>query len=434
MEDEDVIHLNVIYDDDNVSSDYFHCMSASEIKEVFDAYEDCSEKKETYDASDSPLQSGSKARTVDHGPYYYGCEDPMEIFNAQITAMEKYETDRDKHIDDKKALDVLKTKKSLYDLKSFVDIYSNALETVRDFFHICSKNMSVEEKQWARTEIEYMKALRRSLEDLENTIYDDHKKQIDVVQTEIMDKVQLEDQERHFLAEIGRSQDMSESAISGLEIKIHSRVMATEVVDRKSLKRMNELVQEMKLFLMKANKKLLEDVAWNSRVIDFVKFLEYRNNKSRLNLWKLETNIMQVADLSAYKKEYFRVWNDADKYLSALGQDEGWKLNERYYKEYIAQVEALHTQVTKLSTTTMSKKEAFQSTEDILMKINWIENKIKFTVKRNQDSWQKECEYMEYLGNLAVLENDGRVLSSPDIESYEHNNKERVVFENKLPT
>jgi len=68
------------------------------------------------------------------------------------------------------------------------------------------------------------------------------------------------------------------------------------------------------------------------------------------------------------------------------------------------------------------------------MKIDLIENEIKFTVKRNQDSWQKECEYMEYLGNLAVLENDGRVLSSPDIESYEHNNKERVVFENKLHT
>jgi len=132
---------------------------------------------------------------------------------------------------------------------------------------------------------------------------------------------------------------------------------------------------------------------------------------------------------------YSSVWKDADKYLSLLGheslEDKSWKMNERYYGEYIAQVEALHIQVAKLSNTKRSKKEAFQTTQQILMKIDFIEKIIKFTVTRSENSWQKEKEYMDYLRNLATLEehSDEPIMTykqiSQDIKLYEIKNKHR---------
>jgi len=236
-------------------------------------------------------------------------------------------------------------------------------------------------------------------------------------------------------------EDMNTSAISELKTRIHSRVIRTDAVDRENLESMNVLIQKLELFLSKPNNNISEDVAWKSQVIEFVKFLEYRKNKSRLNVWKLEINIMEIPDLSAYNNAYLSVWNDVDKYLSSLGQespeDKSWKMNERYYGEYIAQVQALHMQIAKLSTTKRSKKEALQLTEQILMKIDFIEKAIQFTVMQNQDSWLKEKEYMDYLRNLAVFEEHSErssmacTLILQDIKLYEMNNKQRVVFENR---
>jgi len=42
--DEDVIYLDVKYDDDG-HGDQFHCMTASEMKEAYDAYEDHSDQR-----------------------------------------------------------------------------------------------------------------------------------------------------------------------------------------------------------------------------------------------------------------------------------------------------------------------------------------------------------------------------------------------------
>ena len=455
--DEEVIHLNVVYEDDR-NGDRFHCMSAADMQEAYDAYEDHSDPRfQLYGPRDSIVHTEMPQLelTVDHASDYYWrnqnselhCvrEDPMEFFNftlpAKIKAMEKYEIDLEKHIENKKALDLLKTMKSMYDLQSFVDTYSNALETVRDFFHLYSKIMSMHERQWARAEIEYMKALRKSLQDYDNTIYDDHKTKIDLHQTQIMRSVQLEDEERQQLAVIERLEDMNTSAISELKTRIHSRVIRTDAVDRENLESMNVLIQKLELFLSKPNNNISEDVAWKSQVTEFVKFLEYRKKKSRLNVWKLEINIMEIPDLSAYNNAYLSVCNDVDKYLSSLGQespeDKSWKMNERYYGEYIAQVQALHMQIAKLSTTKRSKKEALQLTEQILMKIDFIEKAIQFTVMQNQDSWRKEKEYMDYLRNLAVFEEHSERSNmactpiSQDIKLYEMNNKQRVVFENR---
>jgi len=288
--DEDVIHLDVKYDDDG-NGDQFHCMTASEMQEAYDAYEDHSGPRFQLSGPlasilDTEVEDPVLDLTMDHEPGYSWRnqnsdlprlrEDPNVMLSAKRKAMEQYEIDRKKHVNDKKSLDVLKTMKSMYGLQSFVDTYSNALETVRDFFHRYSKIMSMEETQWARTEIEYMRALRQSLQDLDNTIYDDGKTQVDVQQTQIMQSVKIEDEEKRRLMEIERSDDMSESAISELKTRIRSRVIRTDTVDRENLERMGVLMHEMKTFLSKPNNKILEDVAWKSQVMDFVKFLEYR--------------------------------------------------------------------------------------------------------------------------------------------------------------
>jgi len=452
--DEDVIHLDVKYDDDG-HGDQFHCMTASEMQEAYDAYEDHSGPRFQLSGPlasilDTEVEDPELDFTMDHVTGYSWKtqnsdlprlrEDPNIMLSAKRKEMEQYETDRKKHINDKKSLDVLKTMKSMYGLQSFVDTYSNALETVRDFFHRYSKIMSIEETQWARTEIEYMRALRQSLQDLNNTIYDDGKTKVDVQQTQIMQSVKIEDEEKRRLMEIERSDDMSESAISELKTRIRSRIIRSDTVDRENLERMGVLMHEMNTLLSKPNNKILEDVVWKSQVVEFVKFLEYRKNKSRLDVWKLEINVMEITDLLAYKNMYSSVWKDAEKYLSLLGheslEDKSWKMNERFYGEYIAQVEALHIQVAKLSNTKRSKKEAFQTTEQILMKIDFIEKKMKFAITRSENSWQNEKEYMDYLRNLATLEahSDEPIMTykqiSQDIRLYEMKNKHRVVFEN----
>ena len=451
--DEDVIHLDVKYDDDE-SGDQFHCMSAAEMKEVYDSYEDYSEPRfQLYGPRagipDTEVTVPVLDSTMDHEMGYcwrtqnadLHClrEDPMD---SKIREMEQYKIDREKHVDDKKSLDALKTTKSMYGLQSFVDTYSNALETVRVFFHRYSKIMSIEEKQWARNEIEYMKALRRSLQALDNTIYDDRKTQIDVLQAQIMQSVQFEDEQRRRLAEIECSEDMSEFAISELRTAIHSRVLQTDTADRQNLEKMGVLMQEMNTFLNKRNNKILQDVAWGSKANEFVKFLEYRKNRSRLDVWKLEINIMEITELLTYKNTYSSVLNDVDTYFSGLGhlsiEYTKWKLNERWYGEYIAQVQALHSQVAMLSNTKRCKKEAFQSTEHILMKIDFIQKELKFTITRSQNSWQQEKEYMDYLRNLAILEehsdnaNMTYTQNSQDIKLYEIQNQQRVVFENRV--
>lgn len=76
-----------------------------------------------------------------------------------------------------------------------------------------------------------------------------------------------------------------------------------------------------------------------------------------------------------------------------------------------------------------------KDTEEILMKIDFIEKTIKFASQRNQDSWQREKEYMDYLQNLAVLEQNGRQSTEmlDHISIYETLHTARVAFENRNP-
>jgi ligand-binding sensor protein len=76
-----------------------------------------------------------------------------------------------------------------------------------------------------------------------------------------------------------------------------------------------------------------------------------------------------------------------------------------------------------------------KDTEEILMKIDFIEKTIKFASQRNQDSWQREKEYMDYLQNLAVLEQNGRQSTEilDNISIYETLHTARVAFENRNP-
>jgi len=462
-DDEYDFHLHVKYDDDDVkydddkNCDEFHCMSAAEMKEVYDSYEDYSEPRfQLYGpragVADTEVAVSVLDSTMDHELGYYRRnqnadfhslrDDPIEYSNVTLTEIEQYNIDRQKHVDDKKSLDVLKTMKSMYELQLFVDTYSNALETVRVFFYRYSKLLSQEEKRWARVEIEYMKELRQSLQDLHNKIYNDHKTQIDVQQAQIMQWVQFEDNQRRRLVEIKRSADMSESAISELSKKTHLRVLQTDTVDRKNVEKMDVLMQEMNTFLSKQANKIIEDMAWKSKVNEFVKFLDYRKKRSRLDVWKLEINVMQIENLSQYEDAYSSVLKDVDTYLSGPGneslKDEEWKQTEIYYGEYIARVKSLHIQVESLSKTKRLKKEAFKSTEQILMKIDCMENELKFNVIRSQISWQNEKEYMDYLKNLAILEehsdmdNTTKTQISQDIKIYEIKNEKRVVFENRV--
>jgi DNA repair ATPase RecN len=141
---------------------------------------------------------------------------------------------------------------------------------------------------------------------------------------------------------------------------------------------------------------------------------------------------MDITELAEYKNKYLRIYSAVQEYLTESPQDEQWKLNERYYGEYIRQVEALYTQIRKLSTTMLSKQEAVKTIEEILMKIDFNEKALKFVVQRNQVLWQREKKYLEYLQNLAVLEQYGRQSTQKleDIHTYEMNNTQRVAFKN----
>jgi len=119
------------------------------------------------DTVPSPVHTADDLTNDCHAKYYWNdnleCEDPNITLLAKRKSMEKYEFDLGMHSENKKAIDLLKTTKSRYDIESFMEQYSNALETVRNFFKLYSQTMSTEEKQWGRNEVEYMRGLRQAV-------------------------------------------------------------------------------------------------------------------------------------------------------------------------------------------------------------------------------------------------------------------------------
>lgn len=322
-EDDYFVHMNVVYRDDEIDytkTDVFHCMDPSEMKEIYDAYENHNHERFQVHGPlrKSPVYAANTL-TEDCDASLHGHTDPLEYFKVTLPAkrkqMEQYEIDIDKHRENKKALDLLKTMKSSYELEMFLDKYSNALETVRDFFRLYSEMMSTEEKQWGQNEVEYMRTLRQAMQDKNTRIYNEHKQRIDAQMTLISRTVQLDDNERQKLD----PENVGNFSTQELKKLIYSSIRRTETLDRENCYNMGVLIQNMELFLRKYGTHILEDNAWKEQASEYMRFVQCRQNRSKMDLLKLDTSIMQITDLAKYKDTYSSISSAVQEYLSTLG-------------------------------------------------------------------------------------------------------------------
>jgi len=76
----------------------------------------------------------------------------------------------------------------------------------------------------------------------------------------------------------------------GVMQAVYSRIQHTEALDRDNFDDMTVLIHNVKLFLKTPKNHIVKDNAWEIHVSKYMKFLQYRQNRSKLDLLKLENH------------------------------------------------------------------------------------------------------------------------------------------------